>query len=232
MKNKNPVISVIIPTFNEESLIARAIRSAKKGSDVEIIVVDGGSKDKTIKIAKSCGARVIKSERGRGIQMNMGSTIAKGEILIFLHADTILPEKFDEHVFKIMAKEGVSGGAFRFGLDGRGLKYRIIEFGVGLRTNLFKLPYGDQAIFLSAKLFKEVGRFSDIPLMEDVAIVKKLARRGKIFIAPAPAVSSSRRWQTMGALRATIINYVSILAYLIGFSPQTIAIWYQLKNKK
>jgi rSAM/selenodomain-associated transferase 2 len=220
------MISVIIPTLNEQSAISGSIKSAKKTKGVEIIVVDGGSIDNTTKIASSLGAKVIKSSPGRSIQMNKGAKIAKGKILLFLHADTKLPSGYKDCVEKIMKGPKVAAGAFKFSLDGKAFKYRIVEFGVILRNWLFNLPYGDQALFIRKDLFKKIGGFPNIPIMEDVALLKKLRIKGKIVIVPIPVKISARRWEKLGVIKTTLLNYLSILAFLSGIPPKKIAVWY------
>ncbi len=219
-------ISIIIPTLNEAANIANTLTSIQNASDAEIIVVDGGSNDETVALARSCGAKVIISPPGRAGQMNEGAAAAEGEVLIFLHADTRLPEGFEHHVHQVLAHPGVAAGAFELRIEAPLRRLRIIERIANLRSRKLQMPYGDQAIFLRADLFREVGGFPDMPIMEDFELIRRLRHRGRIIIAPAPAVTSARRWMNMGIWRTTLINQLAIIFYFLGVSPYRIAHWY------
>lgn len=207
-----PIISVIIPTLNEETNIADTIKSITAPS-VEIIVCDGGSTDATRKIAKKHGAIVVESERGRGFQQNKGTAIAKAAILLFLHADTLLPKNFLKEVFKILSTSGTSAGAFRLKISGSNQALNIVQFFTNLRSIFFQLPYGDQAIFVKKNLFQKVGGFPDITIMEDYVLVRKLKKHGRILISPCSVITSGRRWDTIGYLKTLIINQLMIISY-------------------
>ena len=157
--------------------------------------------------------------------MNAGAQAATGEILLFLHADTLLPRQFEAIVNGAFAKNIVAG-AFALHIDGSLWGLRVVEIGVNMRSRIFALPYGDQAIFLSTKLFHELGGFADLPIMEDFELICRLRRKGKIAIIPSPITTSRRRWQKLGIIQTIIINQVAIIAYLIGISPSKIAAWY------
>ena len=158
--------------------------------------------------------------------MNAGAQAATGEILLFLHADTRLPIQFDTMACQAIATNIVAG-AFALQINDYFWGLRLVEIGVNMRSRIFFLPYGDQAIFLKAKLFHELGGFADLPIMEDFEFICRLRRRGRIAIISAPVVTSSRRWQNLGIIQTTIINQVAIIAYLIGISPSKIAAWYR-----
>ncbi|MDP6380336.1 MAG: TIGR04283 family arsenosugar biosynthesis glycosyltransferase [Phycisphaerae bacterium] len=224
------LISVVIPTLNEADHIAGAIASASGGRNVEIIVSDGGSDDGTVEAAQRAGARVVSSPRGRARQMNAGALAARGEMLLFLHADTRLPQWFDEHIRPILGRPGVVAGAFAFSIDSPRPALRVIERLANLRAKRAKMPYGDQAIFLRAEVFDKLGGFPDMPIMEDLELVRRLRRLGQIVIAPAAAVTSGRRWSHLGPLRTTLINQVVIAGYYLGVSPARLAGWYRTKS--
>jgi rSAM/selenodomain-associated transferase 2/rSAM/selenodomain-associated transferase 1 len=219
-------ISVIIPTLNEAANLPVTLASTKGAADVEVIVVDGGSCDNTADVARSWGAEVLASAPGRAGQMNAGAARATGELFLFLHGDTRLPGDFDRYVRKILARPGVVAGAFRLRVDGDLPGLRIMERLVDLRSRRLQFPYGDQAIFLRASLFREVGGFPDMPIMEDFELVRRLRRRGRILIAPVPVLSSARRWESLGIVRTTVINYAIPLAYYLGAPPSQLARWY------
>ena len=217
-------ISVIIPVLNEAENIAATIVSTK---NVEVIVVDGGSQDSTVQIAKELGVKVLVSNTAsRAQQMNAGAQTATGDILLFLHADTRLPIQFDTMVYRAMASNIVAG-AFALRIDSALWRLRLVEMGVNMRSRIFALPYGDQAIFLKAQLFHELGGFANLPIMEDFELICRLRRKGRIAIISTPIITSKRRWQKLGIIQTIFINQVAIIAYLLRISPQRIADWYR-----
>ncbi|MGD1701599.1 TIGR04283 family arsenosugar biosynthesis glycosyltransferase [Dapis sp. BLCC M229] len=224
-------ISIIIPVLNEVSTIAQTISTAQIGKDIEIIVVDGGSNDGTTELVKSLDIKLIYSLPGRSIQMNCGAKAATGNILLFLHGDTFLPLKFDEFLKEILAKPKIIAGAFELGIRGRKRNLRIVEKMVNWRSRYLQMPYGDQGIFLPAKIFQEVGGFPEIPIMEDFELIRKLRKRGRIAIVSKPVLTSGRRWQKLGIFKTTLINQVVIIAYLLGVSPKILAQWYRSNFK-
>jgi rSAM/selenodomain-associated transferase 2 len=223
------LISIIIPTLNEESNIKAVINSIQS-HNIEIIVVDGGSEDKTLLIAKSLDVKVVVSSPGRANQMNTGAMVASGEILLFLHADTRLPIRFDEMVRRTLAKPGIVAGAFALQIDAPDWGLRLVEFGVKWRSHLWQMPYGDQAIFLTKDVFQKVGNFPQIPIMEDFELMRKLKSLGKIYLLPTPVITSPRRWLKQGILQTTILNQIIVIAYLLGVSPNRICNWYRQKR--
>jgi len=220
-------ISIIIPVLNEVGTIAKTISTAQTGKDIEIIVVDGGSNDGTIELVKSLDVKLIYSLPGRSVQMNCGAKAARGNILLFLHGDTFLPLKFDELLIEIIAKPNIIAGAFELGIRGRKRSLRIVERMVNWRSRYLQMPYGDQGIFLSAKIFAEIGGFPEIPIMEDFELIRKLRKRGRIGIVSKPVLTSGRRWQKLGIFKTTLINQVVIIGYLFGVSTKILAQWYR-----
>lgn len=219
-------ISVIIPTLNEARHLAATLASTRCLSDAEVITVDGGSRDETVAIARMHGARVLVSGAGRAKQMNCGAWAASSETLLFLHADSLLPVGYDEHVFRALERNGIVAGAFLLRVDGDRFGLRIIEMMANWRSRRRQLPYGDQGIFLDSKVFHALGGFPNLPIMEDYELMVRLRRRGRIAIAPVPVVTSARRWNSKGILRTTLINQLAIAAYWLGVSPQQISRWY------
>jgi len=224
--NHNPksgCISVIIPTINEADNIAKSLVNIGPESNREIIVADGGSSDDTVLIAKSLGARIINSSPPRARQMNQGAAEATGDALLFLHADTRLPEKFDELILQSLKRPGIVAGAFKLRFDSDIPALRLIEHLANWRSSCLKTPYGDQAIFISSKLFHQVGGFPNIPIMEDFELVRRLKKKGEIVTLSVPVFTSSRRWQNIGILKTTLINQLVIAAYFMGIAPDVIA---------
>lgn len=222
-----PTLSVIIPVLNEEHTIAQVVAHALSEPGVEVIVVDGGSGDRTVEMATAAGARVLSTLPGRSQQMNAGAAAATGETLLFLHADTRLPPGFTTYVHQALAQPKVIAGAFELRIDGRTPGLNLIEWGVKWRSRLCQLPYGDQAIFLRSSTFHQIGGFADLPIMEDFDLVRRLKMLGRVAIAPAAVITSGRRWEKLGVVRTTLVNQGVIAAYLLGISPRRIARWYR-----
>ncbi len=214
-------ISVIIPAFNEEQCIARTIESAKAGAK-EIIVVDGGSGDRTKEIAEGLGASVMSSEPGRAAQMNAGARAAKSGILLFLHADTILPGSYAAHAREAL-EAGAAFGAFNLKIDSPALSFRMLEVLVSFRSHVLEMPYGDQSIFVRKDAFHALDGFADMKIMEDYDFVKRARKRFTLSIANAAVTTSARRWERLGILRTTFINQRVIASYHLGAGPERLA---------
>lgn len=225
--NSESKISIIVPALNEAGSIQKTLAKAKRAANTEVIVVDGGSQDGTAELARAMGVQTIAEKPGRANQMNAGALAATGEILMFLHADTQLPEGFDGMVRQALSEEGAIAGAFELGIDSDRWGLRLIEKGANWRSRFFKMPYGDQAIFLRASAFKSVGGFAQMPIMEDFHLMSQLRRLGKINIIPIPAITSARRWQKLGLLKTTLVNQLVIIAYFLGVPPHRLADWYR-----
>lgn len=225
-------ISIIIPALNEAQQIEAVLGRLVREAGVEIIVVDGGSADNTAAKALACGAKVIFSRPGRGLQMNAGAAGAKGEILLFLHADTSLPADFAEQVARAAEIPGFAAGAFRFTIAAEGYALRIIEFFANARARLFSLPYGDQALFLPARTFQALGGYRELPLLEDLDLVRRACRLGRIVLVPGAVRTSSRRWQRLGAVQTTLVNQLILVGFLLGVSPFRLARWYGQREER
>jgi len=220
-------ISIIIPTLNEAKVIAETITSLLPSGQSEIIVVDGGSRDGTAEAARNLGARVLSTKPSKAVQMNAGAAAAKGEVLLFLHADTRLPDKFEEKVLTTILCNGYCAGAFTLRVDSEDKGLRLIERVANWRARYFKLPYGDQALFLSRKLFDDVGGFADFPIMEDFELIRRLKKKGRIAILPESVKTSPRRWQNLGVVKTWLLNQIIVAAYFAGIPPRQLARWYR-----
>jgi rSAM/selenodomain-associated transferase 2 len=218
---------VIVPTLDEASVIGETLRRIPCGRDIEVIVVDGGSRDSTVSIAAALGARVIHTHGGRARQMNSGAAAARGEILLFLHADTRLPDDFPCVVRETLSKPGVVLGVFRLRIDSPWRSLRLVEALANFRSRWLGMPYGDQALFLRKRYFRTAAGFATLPIMEDFEFVRRIRRSGRVAIAPVAVLTSARRWERLGVLRTTVINQVMILGYLFGISLARLAQWYR-----
>ncbi len=215
-------VSVVIPALDEEACVAGAIASARAaGEGVEVIVSDGGSRDATRQVAAAAGAVVLEGPRGRGIQLDAGARRARGDWFVFLHADTRLEAGWAEALAAL--PDDVVGGAFRFAADSPRRRYRSIEAGVALRCRLLRLPYGDQGLFCRRSVYHEVGGFPPLPLMEDVAFVRRLHRAGRLAFPPVRALTSCRRWERHGLLGTTLRNWWLLGLYGLGWPPDRLA---------
>jgi len=220
-------LSIIIPTLNEAAHLPATLEAILTTPAIEVIVVDAHSQDETVNLAKAWGATIVLSSPGRAEQMNAGGVIAQGEILLFLHADTLLPESFAQHITQTLAQPDVVAGAFDLKIMGNQLGLRWVEWGVYWRSRWCQLPYGDQAIFLRATTFRELGGFPAMPIMEDWVFVRQLKRLGRVAFAPAHVRTSGRRWQRLGVVKTTLMNQMMVLGYFLGVSPQQLAAWYR-----
>ncbi|MDH3345890.1 MAG: TIGR04283 family arsenosugar biosynthesis glycosyltransferase, partial [Kiritimatiellaceae bacterium] len=218
-----PRISVVIPTLNEEKYLFQAVEKVKDAFNVEIIIVDGGSDDSTRTIFPDA----LECNKGRAAQQNLGAASATGGILLFLHADTLLPERWDWIVREALTDPSVALGAFSFKIREqiRGLKF--IEDTTNWRSKVGGLPYGDQGLFMRREIFDRAGGFPDMPIMEDYAFARSLRKFGQIITRPEKAITSGRRWQEYGVFKVTVINKLMIIGYHLGISPKQLARFYR-----
>jgi rSAM/selenodomain-associated transferase 2 len=221
---------VIIPVLNEAAILGASLDALRSNLQIEIIVVDGGSQDDTVKLARERGIPVIISPYpSRATQMNLGASRAQGDIFLFLHADTQLPPHYPELITQTLSLPQVIAGAFPLRLNAPEKIYRLLERGINWRSRFLSLPYGDQGIFLPAEVFREVGGYPTLPILEDFVLVRSLQKLGKIALTADPATTSARRWQRLGILRTTLLNQIIILGYFLGISPTRLARWYGRK---
>jgi len=223
-------ISVIIPTLDEEASIARAIRSCREAGPCQVIVVDGGSRDRTAEIARGEADAVIAAPRGRAAQMNAGAAVARGNVLLFLHADTLLPVGSVPAVLGALQDPGVIGGAFRVRLAASPGAGRYVRATLGItgrmivaRACVARAFTGDQAIFVRAEAFRAVGGYPEIPLMEDVELSRRMRRAGKTVLLSLRVQSSGRRWEAWGPVRTVLFMWRLRIGYLLGRTPSRCA---------
>lgn len=210
---------MIIPALDEEGLVARAVGSVR--DEAEVIVVDGGSRDATRRMAEAAGALVVATARGRGRQLDAGARRAGGDWLVFLHADTWLEAGWAA-ALRGLGRE-VVGGAFRFAVDSPRPGYRLVEAGAALRSRLLDLPYGDQGLFVRREVYGMIGGFPPFPLMEDIAFVRRLRQAGRLALLPARAFTSPRRWERRGIVATTVRNWWLLGLYAFGQPPDRLA---------
>jgi rSAM/selenodomain-associated transferase 2 len=222
--------SIIIPVLNESSIINHTVERLDRigsGFDVEVIVIDGDKEERTINVLRN--NEVIKgvSPRGRGKQMNKGASLAKGEILLFLHTDTELPGSALRRISSLMDDTRCAGGAFDLGIDSGKPVFRLLEKLVYLRTRLTSIPYGDQAIFIRKGVFDKMNGFKEIPVMEDVEFMRRMKISGhKIRIIPLKVKTSPRRWEKEGVLYCTLRNWTLRGLYHLGVQPDKLVRFY------
>lgn len=214
-----PELSVVIPTLNEEESLAAAVQSVADAD--EIIVVDGGSSDRTVDLARDLGAQVLSTPACRGLQMAEGAALTRGEWILFLHADSRL--EAGACAFIRTLDRNVVGGAFDLRFDDAQVVYRFLEGVIRLRTRALRLPYGDQAIFARRSAYEAAGGMPHLPLMEDVAFVRALGAVGQFAFPAIQAITSARRYERRGPLRSMAANLLLLARYFAGADPTTLA---------
>jgi len=226
--NKDPWLSIILPTLNEASVLASTLRSLQpaRNNEAEIIIVDGGSTDGTLEIACAQADIVLRSSRGRAVQMNHGARHAKGTCLLFLHADTRLPVGTPRLLKQEMDKSN-AWGRFDIRLSSNHRLFRVIEFLINQRSRMTGIATGDQCIFVRPELFWQVGGYSEIPIMEDIALSKSLGKSAPPVCLGPKATTSSRRWEQNGIVRTIFLMWSLRLFYSLGINPETLSRWYR-----
>lgn len=223
-------ISVVIPVFHEEAIINDAINrleSMESDSRIEIVVVDGAPGADTLRAAGSSRIKRVVSEKGRGTQMNAGVAVAGGDVVLFLHADTELPLTAFDEIVRALDTDQIVGGAFDLEIADTGWVFRMIEKTASLRSRFTRIPYGDQAIFMKRDYFLDMGGYKDLPLMEDIDLMRRVKKRGgRICFIDNKVKTSSRRWKKEGILNCTLRNWTITLLYLFGVAPKRLAKWY------
>ncbi|MEW6351772.1 MAG: TIGR04283 family arsenosugar biosynthesis glycosyltransferase [Thermodesulfobacteriota bacterium] len=209
-----------------EAFLCSADAPAMSSANVETIVVDGGSSDATVEIATGFGSRVLVVPGGRAAQMNAGARIASGEVLLFLHGDSVLPVTWIERIREALEDPEVAGGAFEFALDEPVPASSLVEHLVNLRSRLLGMPYGDQGIFVRADAFAKVDGFPNLPIMEDFEFMRRIRRLGELRTVDASVLTSARRWRKLGTLRTILVNQAVIAGYFLGISPHSLKRFY------
>ncbi len=215
-------ISIIIPVLNEAACLQAHLQRLQpwRAAGHEVIVVDGGSHDGSERIASKLADKLLGSASGRARQMNAGAAGAAHDILLFLHADTVLPDFADQQIIAALQQAGAVWGRFNVSLDSPRRIFRIIEQAVNLRSALSGIATGDQAIFVGKREFLQVGAYDEIPLMEDVALSKKLRRLAWPVCLRTRVSTSARRWQQQGICHTVLLMWRLRLAYFLGISPE------------
>jgi rSAM/selenodomain-associated transferase 2 len=218
-------ISVIVPALNEANGITAVLAALAplRARGHEVIVVDGGSSDRTTVLARGAADRVASAARGRSSQMNAGAALARGEVLLFLHADTRLPENADARVLQGLAASGRAWGRFDVRIEGASLCLPVIAFFMNLRSRATGIATGDQAIFVRREAFEDAGRFPPFELMEDIALSRSLKRVSRPLCLADKAVTSGRRWERRGVLRTVLLMAWLRLAFFLGAAPAKLA---------
>ncbi len=213
--------------MNEAGFVGRAVASAKGA--FEVIVADGGSSDGTAGEAAGAGASLVASKKGRGVQMDAAAARAGGDVLLFLHADTLLPHGWKEAVERVLSAPGAVGGAFTLSVDAPGLRFRLLEWLVSVRSSALGLIYGDQAIFARKEAFFRSGGFGKLPLMEDIDCVRRLRAQGTMALASVSVLTSARRWAVRGIAANALMNSALLALYYSGVSPDKLYSFYYKK---
>ncbi|HVN87122.1 MAG TPA: TIGR04283 family arsenosugar biosynthesis glycosyltransferase [Candidatus Binatia bacterium] len=219
-------ISIVIPVLNEAGSLPAALPRARAAQVRELIVVDGGSVDDTVAVARRYTEFILVGPRGRATQMNAGAAQATGEVLLFLHADTWLPAGFDAAVANALTDPRVVGGRFDVRLEPSSRLLRVVAALMNLRSRLSRIATGDQAIFVRRQTFERIGGFAEMPLMEDIAFTRALKRAGRIACLRECVTTSSRRWQRNGVLRTILLMWMLRLLYFCGVSPSRLRAMY------
>jgi rSAM/selenodomain-associated transferase 2 len=229
----NSGLSIIVPVLNEQAGIAATLQhlTGLRARGAEVIVVDGGSRDRTVALARPLCDRLIAAPRGRAAQMNAGAGVARGDVLLFLHADTGLPADADRLILDGLTASGRASssrvwGRFDVRIEGRHPLFPVIATMMNLRSRATGIATGDQAIFVDKTAFAAVGGFPDIALMEDIALSRRLKRLGRPLCLRARALTSGRRWEKHGVVRTILTMWRLRLAFFLGAEPGKLAASY------
>ena len=223
-------LSVIVPVWNEEIVLSAQLEQLRKQCaepGCELVFVDGGSTDTTEQLLHESGAVWLVAGRGRGLQMNAGAAVTGADVLLFLHADTLLPPDWSALVMKAI-EAGNIGGFFRVRLDSHRWLLRIVGHLITFRSRSTGLATGDQALFVTRRVFESTGGFANMPLFEDVEFTQRLKRLGSLAAVDATVVTSARRWIQMGPLRTILRMWVLRAMYTLGMQPERLARFYKM----
>jgi rSAM/selenodomain-associated transferase 2 len=219
-------VSIIIPALNEEASVGDCIRSAWEAGGDEVLVADGGSRDGTVQIASHLDCRLVSCAPGRARQQNEAARQATGDVFLFLHADNRLAEGACQQIRERRFRAGTACGAFRQRIEAPGITFRLLEWGNAARVRCLGLPYGDQAIFVDRDAFRGAGGFPDVPLLEDLLLMKSLRSAHWPQLLAGPLYVSPRRWRRQGVVRQTLRNWLLLGAYAWGVPPERLARYY------
>lgn len=227
----HPVISVIVPVYREQEAInyfAQQLLKIFSGPGYEIIIVDGSPEQESISALNVSGITAVSSDKGRGRQMNVGASMARGQILLFLHSDTLLPDNAPDLIINaLLSERSILGGAFSLRIDSKKWALKLIEFMANIRSLMTRVPYGDQAIFIRKDIFHKIGGFREIPVMEDLELMTRIKKQGNsIVILPQKAVTSARRWEKEGISRCTLRNWFIRVLYHLGVPAEKVGRFY------
>jgi rSAM/selenodomain-associated transferase 2 len=221
-------ISVIMPVLNEAKNLRNTLNRLYLSENEELIIVDGGSVDGTVSIAREFTDKVFTAKTGRARVMNFGAQNARGDILLFLHSDCTLPDNAFTVIREVLGNNNIAAGAFTLRIDSLKTGFRVIEIFSNLRAKLLSLIYGDQGMFLRKEIFIRIGGFADIPLMEDIEISRRLSKIGKIVFVKQPVTASSRRWLEEGIVYTTLRDWTNAFSYtLLKVSPDKLIRYYK-----
>ena len=220
-----PSLSIIVPALNEAHSIARCLNSLSRFRErgCEVVIVDGGSDDKTLEIAEPFADQVLSAPRGRAKQMNAGAALARADTYLFLHADSLLPKDADTQISRELGQTKRVWGRFDLRIDSPHPILSLIALMINLRTRMSGIATGDQAIFVRREAFKAVGGYPDIPLMEDIALSKALRAQSRPISIARKVITSARRWETNGIYRTVFLMWRLRLAYFLGADPHRLA---------
>ena len=228
MANFPVKVSIIIPTFNEESCLGHTLEHIQQLSPYEVIVSDGGSNDKTFEIAKNFTGKLVTGPTGRAVQMNAGARMATGDIFLFLHADSrIDPNSYEKMLFSMTHSEKI-GGAFSLYIDSEKRNLRLIAWFANIRSKYLGMTYGDQAFFVRNPIFQKMNGFSEFPICEDIDFFKRLRKLGSVILLNEKVFTSPRRWNKEGVWFTTFRNILIAILFELRFSPRTLTKWYQI----
>lgn len=224
-----PALSIIVPVLNEAATLPELLAQLRAFGDrgCEIIVVDGGSADGSAALVRQAGFTCLASARGRAVQMNTGAGEARGDVLLFLHADTVLPHRAEQLVLAALRHSGRGWGRFDLRIEGRSRMLPIVAWAINRRSRWTGIATGDQALFVRRSLFEAVGRFPRQPLMEDIELCKRLRRHGRPACIDVPVTTSGRRWDSRGAWPTILLMWRLRLAYWFGVPAERLARDYQ-----
>jgi rSAM/selenodomain-associated transferase 2 len=230
-QTKSPLkVSVIIPTYNEAAVLSETLTRLKQHQPFETIIGDGGSEDDTTDIARRHEATVIQSPCGRAAQMNAAAGEAKGDLLLFLHADSYIDPQGYQKMIESMSSGSWLGGAFHLQIDSPLPALKRISRWANWRSRYLNLVYGDQAIFVQREVFRDLRGFPSLPICEDLDFFRRLSKKGPVILLKEKAFTSPRRWLAEG-VRFTLLRNIAIASlFLIGFSPATLSRWYPPKR--